>query len=171
MLAMGAKCSVGDQLHPSGVIDPATYDLIGSVYSQVEQKEPWCSDVQPLVEVGVFTTEEFNRERVPLDTAGATMMLSEARVQFDVIDSHTNFADYKVLVLPDSVVVDEALQQRLSAYLAGGGALIASYQSGLTPAKDGFALPEWGATYEGEAPFNPDFIVPRGPLAEGLPGS
>ena len=29
MLALGAKCSVGDQLHPSGRIDPATYDLIG----------------------------------------------------------------------------------------------------------------------------------------------
>ncbi|HNT33843.1 MAG TPA: beta-galactosidase, partial [bacterium] len=36
MLALNAKCSVGDQLHPSGKICQATYDLIGSVYGEVE---------------------------------------------------------------------------------------------------------------------------------------
>ncbi|HWQ53879.1 MAG TPA: alpha-L-fucosidase, partial [Bryobacteraceae bacterium] len=41
MLALGAKCSVGDQLHPTGKIDPYTYQLIGSVYAEVEKKEPW----------------------------------------------------------------------------------------------------------------------------------
>ena len=34
MLALGARCSVGDQLHPTGRIDPYTYDLIGGVYGR-----------------------------------------------------------------------------------------------------------------------------------------
>ncbi|HEU5102084.1 MAG TPA: hypothetical protein VFU22_23840, partial [Roseiflexaceae bacterium] len=42
MLALGAKCSIGDQLPPSGAIEPHVYDLIGSVYGSVAQKEPWC---------------------------------------------------------------------------------------------------------------------------------
>ena len=50
MLALGAKCSVGDQLHPSGRIDPATYDLIGGVYAEVERKEPWCRGARPVVD-------------------------------------------------------------------------------------------------------------------------
>jgi hypothetical protein len=168
MLALNAKCSVGDQLHPSGVIDPATYDLIGAVYRQVEAKEPWCADAKPLVEVGLFTTEAYNHERVPLDTAGATMMLQEASVQFDVIDAHSNFADYKVLVLPDTVTVDEPLAGRLAEYLSQGGAVIASYKSGLKPSGDGFALAEWGASYEDDAPYSPDFLMPRGAVGAGL---
>jgi len=36
MLALGAKCSIGDQLHPTGRICYDTYQLIGSVYGKVE---------------------------------------------------------------------------------------------------------------------------------------
>ena len=43
-LALGAANSIGDQLHPRGRIDQAAYDLIGSVYRQVEAVEPWCVD-------------------------------------------------------------------------------------------------------------------------------
>ena len=43
MLAMGAKCSIGDQLHPTGRIDSHVYDLIGAVYAEVERKQPWCA--------------------------------------------------------------------------------------------------------------------------------
>ena len=55
MLSLGARCSVGDQLHPSGKIDAATYELIGGVYRQVEAKEPWCVGAEPLCEIGVLT--------------------------------------------------------------------------------------------------------------------
>lgn len=57
MLALGAACSVGDQLHPNGKIDPHTYDLIGAVYEQVEAKEPWCREAVPVSEVAVVTPE------------------------------------------------------------------------------------------------------------------
>ena len=40
MLAHGAGCSVGDQMHPDGTIDKAVYQLIGSVYQYVEKCEP-----------------------------------------------------------------------------------------------------------------------------------
>ena len=38
MLALGAKCSIGDQLHPVGKIDPHVYDLVGSVYRRGGEK-------------------------------------------------------------------------------------------------------------------------------------
>ncbi|MEZ4638416.1 MAG: hypothetical protein R2856_26250 [Caldilineaceae bacterium] len=63
MLANNAKCSIGDQLHPSGELDDATYKLIGSVYAEVKKKEPWCRGASPVVEIGVFTPEEFTGER------------------------------------------------------------------------------------------------------------
>ena len=42
MLALNAKCSIGDQLHPTGRLDQATYDLVGPVYREIARKEPWC---------------------------------------------------------------------------------------------------------------------------------
>ncbi|WP_218915138.1 alpha-L-fucosidase [Caldanaerobius polysaccharolyticus] len=38
MLALNAKCMIGDQLEPNGKLSDAVYELIGSVYSQVEKK-------------------------------------------------------------------------------------------------------------------------------------
>ncbi len=49
MLAMGAKCSVGDQLHPSGELDESTYDIIATAYKEVAEKEAWCSNVKNII--------------------------------------------------------------------------------------------------------------------------
>ncbi|MFC1527055.1 hypothetical protein ACFL6X_09640 [Candidatus Latescibacterota bacterium] len=80
MIAHGAKCSVGDQLHPEGKICAATYDLIGSVYSQVAAKEPWCRGARSLVDIGVFTPEEHtggSHGNLPQASMGAVRLLQE----------------------------------------------------------------------------------------------
>ena len=45
MTAFGAGCSIGDQLHPTGEIDPSTYAAIGHAYAEVEKAEPWLTGV------------------------------------------------------------------------------------------------------------------------------
>ncbi len=153
MLALGAKCSVGDQLPPSGAIETHVYDLIGAVYGSVAQKEPWCRGVRPLVDIGVLSPEEFggpDSPRMPQATMGVERMLDEGAQQFDIIDSQADFAAYWLLVLPDSIPVSAELAARLEAYLAGGGALIASFESGLAPEKEGFALGLLGVELAGE---------------------
>ncbi len=172
MLALGCRCEIGDQLHPSGEIDGPTYDLIGGVYAQVEAAEPWCHEAEAVVDIGVMTPEEFAVEgtarQIPPPIFGASKMLQELHHQFDVIDSQAGFARYRLIVLPDEIPVDEELAVKLSRYLADGGALLASYRSGLAPDGERFALEEMGVRYLGPAPFSPDFIVP-GRLGEGLP--
>lgn len=81
MLPLGAKCSVGDQLHPVGRIDPQVYELVGSVYREVEKKEPWCRNVSPVTEIGVLTPEEFYGAEIgglPPALMGITRMLEES---------------------------------------------------------------------------------------------
>ncbi|GIX06825.1 MAG: hypothetical protein KatS3mg115_1228 [Candidatus Poribacteria bacterium] len=169
MLAHGAKCSVGDQLHPRGRICPVTYELIGSVYRQVEEKEPWCAGATPVAEIAVLTPEEFTGERIPAPSAGATRILQEGRHQFDFVDTSADLSPYRVAILPDGIPVTGALGEKLRAFLNAGGAILASHRSGLTPEGDAFALPEWGVRYLGEAPYSPDFILPSGAIGEGLP--
>ncbi len=172
MLALNAKCSVGDQLHPTGKLDEATYDLIGSVYNQVEQKEPWCVGATAVTDIGVFSAEEFaeGQPRTPEQMMGAIRILQEGKHQFDVVDSKSDISSYKVLIMPDLITVDADLKKKISTYLAKGGAIIASYKSGLNTAKNKFELNEWGVSLVGDAPFSPDFInLKGGAMGEDLP--
>ncbi len=166
MLALNAKCSVGDQLHPKGRPDAATYDLIGSVYAEVARKEPWCVNAAARTDIGVFSAEEFTvnnlGSRTPDQMMGAVRMLQEGKHQFDVVDSQSDFSGYKVLIMPDVIPVDTALQNKLNTFLSKGGSLIASYQAGLTPDGKGFAGNAFGVELVGEAPYSPDFIVVNG---------
>lgn len=172
MLALGAKCSIGDQLHPDGRISQPVYELIGSVYAEVENKEPWCDGAQPVTEVGVLHPEEFygtSIGRLPPPLVGAVRMLTEGGIQFDVLDSKSDFSRYKVLILPDTIPLSFDLAERLSLYLRQGGSVIASYRSGLDQTGSGFALSEWGVRLKGEAPYSPDFLLPTGKIGQGLP--
>ncbi len=165
MLAHGAECMIGDQLEPTGRISQPVYDLIGSVYTEVAKKEPWCEGAKPVTEIGVFTPEEHSHEvgnNLPPSVVGVTRMLEEGGHQFDIIDSHSDLSRYKVLVLPDSYIAPAGLADGIDEFVEDGGAMIASYESGLN-------LRSVGVRLKGEAPFSPDFIVPRGAVGKGLP--
>ena len=185
MLALNSKCEIGDQLHPSGEIDPYVYQLIGSVYKQVEQKEPWCRSAQAVSEIGLFTTEEFTDERVPEATAGAVQMLQEAAYQFEVLDTASDFSKYPLLILPDGITVDSEFALRLDDYVAKGGKLIATGRSGLDPAGTAFVanlgielaekpilaadgLPVGGRDVGGNFKYV-DYILPTKSIGKGLP--
>lgn len=169
MLALGGKCSIGDQLHPAGAICQTTYDLIGQVYRQVEAKEPWCQDAQPVVELAVLSPSEFTDARTPPAGVGAMRILQEAGFQFDVIDTAADLTRYPLLVLPDVIELSAEFVEKLRAYLVQGGAILASHAAALDPARENFVLPGMAARYVGEAAFSPDFIAPRGAIGAGLP--
>jgi len=185
LLSQGCQVLIGDQLLPSGKMDRVTYDLVGAVYSQVELKEPWCRGARPVTDIGVLHLEEFDG---PVGTGrGLVHLLEEGRQQFDLIDSQMDFARYKLLILPDIIPVDDALKARLGAYLAQGGKLLASFESGLKPDQSGFALDALGVDLLGPGPIAPDglpargrkfahidyadYLLPRGPIGAGLPGT
>ncbi len=169
MLALGAKCSIGDQLHPGGKLDPATYELIGAVYKEVERKEPFCQGARPVVDIGVLSPEEHatSGNRTPPAARGVVRMLQEGAQQFDIVDSESELDRYKVLVLPDEIVVTPKLAAKLERYLGAGGGLVASYKSAAS--NPGFSARALGVKVKGDAPYSPDYIRARPRLAKGLP--
>jgi len=173
MLALNAKCSIGDQLHPKGMLDKATYDLIGGAYSKVAQKEAWCEGAKAVTEIGVLSTEEYSLPgmggRTPEAMMGIIRILQEGARQFDILDSVSDFKKYKILILPDNIPVSNALNEKIQKYMSGGGSLISSFQSGLGADGKSFNIDQLGVSLVGEAPFSPDFIVPKAALAKGLP--
>jgi hypothetical protein len=170
MVANNAACSVGDQLHPRGRLDPAAYDLIGRVYERVEALEPWTTGVEAETEIGVFNLEAVGTAegRVDPSHSGALRMLLESQQQFDFVDEQANWGHYRVIILPDNVLADEVLADKIRNYLHDGGKVIASYRSGLAPTGDRFALDEFGVSYVGPAPYQPDYLRTREALDAGL---
>ncbi|MEX2608196.1 MAG: alpha-amylase family protein [Kiritimatiellia bacterium] len=163
MLAVGSKCSVGDQLHPQGVLDLSTYNVIGEAYREVEAKEPWCVNAKPVSDIGLLSSVAVNHSRGRESAAdvGAGRILLEGHFLFDVLDADMDVSGRKALLLPDDVVVDETLKTRIDTFLAAGGKLILSGTSGLKADGSGF-LWDIGAAYEGESEFQPDYILPSG---------
>lgn len=159
MLAFGSKCSVGDQLHPSGKLDESTYELIGSAYREVEAKEPWCDHVRNIADIGLLTVEAVSATdvREHLADTGAHRILLEGHFLYSVVVPEADFSRYRMLVLPDEVPVNEELKKKLEAYLAQGGRLFLSGASGLDG--NGFCF-DIGAEDHGLSDFKPDFVLP-----------
>ena len=161
MLAYGAKCSVGDQLHPSGEMDGSTYEIIGAAYSEVELKEPWCSGARNVADIGLLSSDSVGEVRSRNNHAddGASRVLLESHFLFDVIDTEMSFDAYRLLILPDEVRIDDTLLTRIKAFLRGGGKLLLTGTSGMHPDRDSFVL-DVGAEHEGRSPCQPDFVLP-----------
>ena len=124
MLAHGARCSIGDQLHPRGTLDQGSYELIGKAYARVAEREAWCVDAKPVTDIGVFQVPSTYHGGGSDD--GVTRMLTHLKAQFDVVTTASTFSQYRVLVLPDAVPVDAALAKRLNTYVKAGGNLLVS---------------------------------------------
>ena len=63
---------------------------------------------------------------MPIPTSAQTACCLRGKYLFDIIDGEAEFGNYKLIILPDSVLPDETLAEKLRAYLAAGGKLLAS---------------------------------------------
>ncbi|MFC3771551.1 beta-galactosidase [Paenibacillus sp. GCM10012303] len=170
-LANGARCSIGDQLHPDGLMDEATYRLIGAAYREVEAKEAWCEAVSNVADIALLTTEAADCKaegegRCPKADQGAVRMLLEGNWLFDVVDPESDWNVYPVLILPDRIRLNALLEAKLLDYLNQGGRVLATGRSGLREDGSGFAI-DLGASWIGTAPYRPDYWVPQLALPGG----
>ena len=157
-LAYGAKCSIGDQLHPLGFFDHSTYQMIGKAYSLVEQKEEYCRDVDAVADIALYTAYVSRKDETCPDI-GANRMLLEGHYLFDIIDNEIDFKKYKLIIFPDRITFDDALTKRVNDYLENGGKILLTNKSGLTAGQKFFS--DFGATYCGENGFDNNYYVPN----------
>ncbi|HEY5583162.1 MAG TPA: beta-galactosidase trimerization domain-containing protein [Ruminiclostridium sp.] len=166
-IANGARCSIGDQLHPEGVMDELTYTLIGAAYKEVEAKEAWCTDTVNIADVALLSLEAVTMENSESQSvftgktdAGAVRMLLEGKILFDVIDMEEDFSKYKVIILPDGVKINDILKKNLEKYFENGGKILATGQSGLNEEGNMFVL-NLGVKWIETNRFKPDYFKPH----------
>jgi hypothetical protein len=83
----------------------------------------------------------------------------EGHFLFELVDRAMDFSRFKLLILPDTIRINEDLKCRLDTYLASGGRLLLTGESGLWKNREEFAF-DLGADYSGGSGFSPDFILP-----------
>lgn len=172
MLALGAGCSIGDQLHPNGKLSKAAYELIGSVYGRVKEVEKYCMNTKSVSEIGVLTPEEFytpGDHNLGIHPAliGTVRMLQELSYQFDIIDSQIDFANYKLIILPDVINYSHDLQQKLQTYTNNGGKVIGTYESLID--RNSKEVDFYGNVYVGESKYDREFVLPNDVIGKKLP--
>lgn len=127
--ALGGANYIGDQLHPRGRLDEPTYQLIGTVFEQVARAEAFYEGSEAVPQIGVLCPNHpaLDYETTGKSAEGVCLMLQELHYDFDMVDDTDDFSKYPLLILPDTVVVDAALAEKLNAYK---GKLLLSYRSG-----------------------------------------
>jgi hypothetical protein len=169
IVANGARCDIGDQMHPSGRLDPAVYHVIGKAYGQIKALEPYLEQAVPVTEAALLIGG------LPLDgpegpsNFGLSKLLIESRVQFDVIESSAPWERYALVILGESLPVDAALAARLHTFVRGGGAVLVSDRSGLLAGTGGTWLEPYGLHYAGPSPFKPAYLLPQTAFTGDIP--
>ena len=164
MIAYGAACNFGDQLHPLGEMDLDTYRNIGAAYEYVEQIEAYGPGGHPVSNLGLWRTG------AEADDEGTARMLLEIQADFCVVDAEADLSPCAAIVLTGAPGLNNVDAQKLSAYVESGGALLVLGESALDEARTGFLL-DVGATYLGPGEYDVDYTVAGEEIGHGLVAS
>ena len=156
-IANGAGCSIGDQMHPLGEMNMATYGLIGKAYALVEEKEPWLTGAVNIADIAVLSAEAVTGKRDSLADIGANRMLLETNRLYNFIDGKADFSAYKLLIMPDIAIENTEIIEKIKEYMKTGGKVIATGEALLE--NDEFFL-DVGAEYKGENEYKPTYLIP-----------
>ena len=169
IVANTARCDVGDQMPPSGRLDPAVYHVIGKSFGRIKALEPYLEGAAPVAEAAMLIPA------VPLDWLrdeyiyGVTKLMLESRLQFDVVEPGQEWERYRLVVLPDGFRPDAALVERLHAFIAKGGSVIVINDAGLVAGGTAGWLDRYGLTYAGASLFKPAYLVPQAKFTGDIP--
>jgi hypothetical protein len=135
-------------------------------------KEPWWRTATPVTEIDVLPPTTLRGTRLfGMDSEErALRMLLELGFQVPLVDQESDFTAFSAIVAPDKVRLSPEPESTLRAYLAGGGALLLSHESGLCDEGQGFALSdEIGLEYCGPSRHDVEFLRPIGGLESEIP--
>ena len=155
MAMYGAKCSVGDQMRPCGIMDMETYKIIGHAYRALQKIESWTYPAKSTATLGVYLSGDSASDE------GLHSMLLESHIDFEIVLPGDELAPFAALVLPDSVMLSAEEAERIKGFISKGGAVLLTGESAV---RDGCFQIDVGAKYAGPGQYRMDYFCP----GEGL---
>lgn len=167
--ANGMRPDIGGHFHPRGDMDQPVFDRIREVYGTLQQYDEWVLDAVNEPEIALVYPRR-NMYRPNSDgVAAAVRMLTELKIQFDLVTDFVPWDKYRLLIFPDDVSFTDEYAKRVEAHLKRGGCVLATGRSGLDAEGRRFVIDSWPAVYAGPVPYDPLYFMPAGGLAEKLP--
>ena len=151
MVAFGANVNIGDQLHPSGLMDMDTYKNIGYAFDYVKKIEDYGIGGKHVSRIGYYS---------PLNARsgeGTARMLLENQINFNVINRMDDWSKLETIIIPSATQLNQKIVNRLNSFTDRGGKLLIMGKSILKPNKDLWF--DIGADYLGQPNFDIDYTV------------
>ncbi len=155
VVANGGAVSIDDEPYQDGTIEPAVYDNITDVYSEIERRESVLQGAQSVPYAALYVSQKvreldevMNRELVPTKALipgsnlnpsasdllpawmGAFKALTEAHIPVEIVDdrpeSFATLGQYKVVFLSNILTLSAEEADALRAYVSNGGAVVAT---------------------------------------------
>jgi len=161
MIAWGANCNFGDQLHPSGEMDMETYRSIGFGFEYVEKIEEYGVGGFPVAKVAIWRSFD------QVHDEGLAKMLLEKHVNFDIANGVEDLNQFDVILIPGIAFLTQSDADRINQYVKEGGGLIVIGEGGLDRNRQKVIL-DIGAEYVGKGKYDVDYLVVRKKLNNGL---
>lgn len=151
MVAFGAATNFGDQLHPSGELEMATYKNIGYAFDYVEKIEDFGVGAEHCAAIGMWFTQDQSRDE------GMARMLMENQINFVIANNMKDWSGLQVIIIPSKVVLTSNNIDRLKKFQAAGGKLLVLGKGAFEPHSKKFQL-DLGVSYLGKANYDIDYL-------------
>ena len=152
MIAWGAACNFGDQLHPSGKMDLSTYKNIGHAYTYAKKIEAYGVGGVPSSRLGFWRSFSESHDE------GLAKILLEKQINFDIANFAEDLNAFDVILIPGSACLDEQTAASLVRFTDAGGQLIVMGAGAMDKNAETLLL-DIGAEYIGEANYDRDYLL------------
>ena len=166
--ANGQRPDIGGHFHPRGDLDLPVFDRIREVYGNLQKYDEWVLDAVNEPEIALVYPRRGMYYPNSQGVTAAVRMLTELKVQFDLVSDFVPLDKYKLLIFPEDVPFTEEYAKRVEAHLKRGGSVLATSRSGLDPEGKKFVIDSWPVTYEGPIGYHPLYFMPAGKFAKGI---
>ena len=163
--AHGMRPNVGGHFHPRGDKDQAVFDRIREVYQELQKYDKWTVDAVNPTDIAIVIPQDNIAFRANTPVRCAVRVLEELKMQFDIVfaDYKKSWDQYKLLILPEDVQINENMEKRIREFIAKGGAFFACGKN----AAEKFGK-ELGIEYLGDSGMDPVFFRMNGDYENGL---
>ncbi len=146
VLTHGGVFTFGDResgFYPDGTMEKEFFKRIGESFGEFAQKESFIRDAVSLPYLGIVYSDATKifygrndvRGRFLMSMEGAVSSLLDLHVPFNVVpefDMESGaFGEHSILILPNVAVMPQGHVEALKAYVAGGGLLLADFETSL----------------------------------------
>ena len=150
-LVNGMRPNIGDHMPPECEVPEKVMLQSERLFAWLQARGEFYDDNESVTDMAILFPKSHQEIYLAKELRGALRILCDLHCQFDVVTMAADWSKYRLLVLPDSVTISAEVEKRLHEYIAQGGKIISSGDSGMRCGTQEF-LPEWDLEVVGNAP-------------------